>query len=1493
MTGIPNDCPGCNRDILNNNIDESMRTEGDDPTTHVFEGVIEAGRMKALKSKKAQQSFFKSRHILLSKFRERDEVEQNLVDTNTTSTTMSVLWNRPLFCPLRLPVFIMLTDRTKSANNFILSKFVKSSTLGGIQLHALSCNNLKTLAKYMKANNMKSVTLLVGYGDALKVKVDPPMPTKKWITTVEQWQADGFDCVQYNSEGFQSLIFWEPFPLLATLRVTVSIDEVLQVAFRPNVSSIPTLDANPRFIQFTMPKDKHVEPGSSEWTGVESKRRDISKTENSQRKTDIQSFLLGTKAEGFTFALDWDFTTLGGVEGAVFPASVERDLFGKLSFLNRRDDIDPFVGFNLLRTQSQLHPTSPKPIIIDLLFALEEDVLDNTDEAIRYLEMFLNGIRMKSRIDAAIINVHPWVLIAISRIYPHERNSCLRAFFDLYPTSAAHRVFSAEEMTFINSLRRSNSSEQPTKDTLSVSANASKLWDDLKTQFPKECVSKAMDELLGLTGLRKVKMEAVRLFKSAIQLQRMSPDARAQNVVSLNYCFLGNPGTGKTTVARLFATILHDSQMRKKNVFIESTSQKCKDDGIDEFRKRTEAAMDGVLFIDEAYDLDPGADYKGKPIVSEILSLCEDHRDRISLILAGYEDDMNAKFFSYNTGLKSRFKEVLFEDFDENELTTIWQQQMSNRHFREDNPKITSIVIGRVSKMIGRKGFGNAREIRKRLEHATTAAMSREDFNPTDLVLHFVDVIGEDPRSNPKLQGVIENINKMIGWSKIKKAVESLVNLCGCNYERELEGEQPLPVIMNRMFLGNPGTGKTTCAKLYGQVLKHLGFLSIGDVVSTTSADFMGSVVGESQKKTTTIIEGARGKVLLIDEAYNLDDSLYGKQVLDTLVEKVQGSETDDIAVLLLGYEENMLKLLRNQNPGLSRRFPKDYAFYFDDYSDKELLNILRDDCRRRNVGAPRDFQEKAIKVLGRQRRQSNFGNAGAVKLLVQNALQQAVSRQQTKGLYDGHLGLLAEDIADASSANSDKDPLAALDGLYRMSCIKSKLETLRDAHIVAQREGSELPELGHFVFTGSPGTGKTTVARVMANIFHSLGLTGTNTLVETSGLNLTGEYIGQTKIKVEEQLKMAKGGVLFIDEAYELGKGQYGTEACTSIVAAMTSPVYKDVVIIIAGYPADIDEMLNTNAGLKSRFTHFFEFPDWTADDCMSFLKSKMGNQNFSTTQDVEDAIREGITNLLKLPGWGNGRDVAKIWKEIQRSRASRVVIEQEVQKTITSRDVLDVIRGLCESRTPSIAQSMTHNQNQWTKSQPQFVQDSINAQSKVNEMKVQQNTMDAETVRTTTKTDIDNPIRDDGVSDSDWTDLQESKLEYNRQIEQLGIAVLQQEKKIQEDEAARQAYEAELNRIREETALAEAERIRAIEVARKNEEERQAREREETKRREKEIRRLREEHEKKEAIRHRLNQLSRCPQGFNWYRKGNGWTCGGGSHSVSDEVLQKYFMV
>ncbi len=939
----------------------------------------------------------------------------------------------------------------------------------------------------------------------------------------------------------------------------------------------------------------------------------------------------------------------------------------KLTFVN--PDAEVFAGKRILdNLKAKSFHTGMKDLLLTLeCFALNEQ----PKQCFAYLDRYIKSFHQTSSL------AHPLALVALARLSSFtSTNSAvfLQAFAEMYPLSIDVWL-TVEEKQLILEDKAREGNESP----LGPRNNADEtkiMWEGLKEQN-LDCKSEAMDSLLKLTGLKKVKIAALNLFKTAIKFQRSSAKFRTANSMALNYCFVGNPGTGKTTVARLFAEILYDSKLRRKNTFVECTAQSAKDAGIDEFRKLCTSALDGVLFIDEAYDLDPLADFKGKPIVNELLTLSENKRDRISIILAGYEDDMNSKLFAYNTGLKSRFDSIMFDDFDQKELTSIWSQMRTERDWKEASTSLTEIAVRRLIKTANRKGFGNARAVRTVLEAATRNAMSRDDYDDSNPTLKILDVIGEDPSLNPKIKDVLNLLDSKIGWTEVKKAVKDLIVLCSDNYQRELRGEAPVGPFLNRLFLGNPGTGKTTCAAIYGQVLKYLGFLSEGDVVSKTAGDFCGSVIGEAQKKALSIIEGARGKVLVIDEAYNLDDNHYGKQVLDVLVEKVQGSESDNIAVLLLGYEEPILKMIKNQNPGLARRFPREQAFIFEDYSDKELVAIMKGSCSKFNADASLDFQEHAIRVLVRQKQLSNFGNAATVNQLVVSAMQKAKLR------YQGSSKKIRLELCDIEAdAGSIADPLAELDSLYCMEENKAKIQKIKDSFVVADREGSAPPDLGHFVFRGSPGTGKTTVARAIARVLFNLKLLTVNKLVETSGLGLTGNFVGQTKTIVKDKLDEARGGVLFIDEAYELGKGSFGAEACTSIVAAMTDPQYKGMVIIIAGYSCDIDAMLDTNLGLKSRFTHFFEFKDWKKSDCVDFISGKARKENYNLSSPCIEALQSGFAGLISRPGWGNGRDVDKLWKSVLEHRASRVVTVSEDEKTIALDDIAAAMSAMLVAR-------------------------------------------------------------------------------------------------------------------------------------------------------------------------------------------------------------------
>eukprot|EP00923_Selenidium_pygospionis_P041082 GHVN01071129.1.p1 GENE.GHVN01071129.1~~GHVN01071129.1.p1 ORF type:complete len:638 (+),score=127.86 GHVN01071129.1:193-1914(+) len=297
-------------------------------------------------------------------------------------------------------------------------------------------------------------------------------------------------------------------------------------------------------------------------------------------------------------------------------------------------------------------------------------------------------------------------------------------------------------------------------------------------------------------------------------------------------------------------------------------------------------------------------------------------------------------------------------------------------------------------------------------------------------------------------------------------------------------------------------------------------------------------------------------------------------------------------------------------------------------------------------------------------------------------------------------------------------DPLAKLNELYCMETVRAKLSRMQKELSVAKRDGDKIPDVGHFVFSGAPGTGKTTVARVLADIFYGLGVKPSSKIVETSGLSLTGEYVGHTKKAVDKQLKEAKGGVLFIDEAYTLGEGQFGKEACDSLVAAMTSQEFGDVTVVIAGYTDQIDEMLDRNSGLKSRFTQMIEFPSWKKEDCVSFYEHLARKEAFELEKGVELLISAGCSSLLSLNGWGNGRDVTQLWKASKALRAERVFGTADGGKVITKMDAKGAVHEMLKRREVSEGAEKENTHQSVPNAQPEKFKSSYD--KSVNENKI-----------------------------------------------------------------------------------------------------------------------------------------------------------------------------
>ncbi len=510
------------------------------------------------------------------------------------------------------------------------------------------------------------------------------------------------------------------------------------------------------------------------------------------------------------------------------------------------------------------------------------------------------------------------------------------------------------------------------------------------------------------------------------------------------------------------------------------------------------------------------------------------------------------------------------------------------------------------------------------------------------------------------------SLDELIGLSSVKQQVRRLVSFQRIQREREAAGQPPSGISNHLLFLGNPGTGKTIVARLLGQIYRELGVSRTGRFVECSRADLVGGYTGQTALKTSAVVQSALGGVLFIDEAYSLTSGRegdYGQEAIDTLV-KAMEDHRDDLVVIAAGYPADMSHFL-SANPGLKSRFSTEILF--EDFSSSELLQIMV----KMAVDAGYTLSDEArtslmIRLDGCQRG-AGFGNARFVRTLFEKSLLRQATRLDslaTRSEEDLRC-LTAEDVSEPLSsegAETIDDVLEDLDGLVGMAAAKLEVRRLVDlARLETQRQLAGLPGVQttrHLVLVGNPGTGKTTLARLIGRALSALGLLSRGQVIEVDRADLVGGYIGQTALKTSAVVQSALGGVLFIDEAYSLTSGRegdYGQEAIDTLVKAMEDH-RDDLVVIAAGYPADMSRFLSANAGLASRFARPIPIDDYTDEELAEILRRQVSARKFVLADDIDAHLVEICAGSRSQPGFANGRTVRSMLEDAVARQAQRL---------------------------------------------------------------------------------------------------------------------------------------------------------------------------------------------------------------------------------------------
>ncbi len=833
---------------------------------------------------------------------------------------------------------------------------------------------------------------------------------------------------------------------------------------------------------------------------------------------------------------------------------------------------------------------------------------------------------------------------------------------------------------------------------------------DIRGYVPEE---RTLDDILSdlnqYIGMDQVK-QAVREIAYSVQnsVQRAQRGLGEQQKAGIHIVLTGNPGTGKTTIARKLGEILEAIGYLDSGHVVECDRAKMVSPYQGETPKVVDRlcdkAMGGILFVDEAYTLAPVSqggdrDNQGAQALEQLMKRMEDDRGKFVVIAAGYRTEME-NLFRINPGVRSRFSYFLnIEDYNPDELYQIMQVFAKSKKY-VFAPEAEELTRKMITEMYDSrdKDFANGRTMRQLFDKITAKQAERlqkEDMS-TKTNEELMTIMQEDiPYEAPKAVDYTEclaKLNGMVGLAAVKQEISNLAAFLNLQIRR---GETNTFQGKHYVFTGNPGTGKTTVARIMADVFRTLGILSRGQLVECDRSKLVSGYSGQTAIKTNQLIDSAMGGVLFIDEAYTLksgDNDSFGGEAIDTLLKRLEDDRGKFICIVA-GYTDQMHDFI-DTNPGLKSRFTQ--TIHFDDYTPDELTEIFINLAKGKNFTVD-DTTREAVHRQFEQlylRRDKNFGNAREARRIfdaaVEKQSQRLMAEVNNPDFKDEDMYRITE--ADLAVQQSEKvrpldEVLNELDEFIGMRSVKNMIRRLAvQSMFMKQRAamgaGKVQQMAMNFILTGNPGTGKTSIARKMGEVLQSMEILPTSRVIEASRATLVGKYMGETPKIVNNMCDKAMGGILFIDEAYTLSSenDQYGKEAIDTLMKRMEDDRGK-FVVIAAGYQKEMEDFMNVNPGLASRFTHKMHIEDYNEDELLAIFKKMASKDNYTLSPAAEFKLMDLICRKVvsKSSSFGNAREMRNLLDETIQQLSVRVSgipqneVTQETYQMILPEDIKD----------------------------------------------------------------------------------------------------------------------------------------------------------------------------------------------------------------------------
>ncbi|MCL2067273.1 MAG: AAA family ATPase [Treponema sp.] len=798
-----------------------------------------------------------------------------------------------------------------------------------------------------------------------------------------------------------------------------------------------------------------------------------------------------------------------------------------------------------------------------------------------------------------------------------------------------------------------------------------------------ESSSASVDFLENLVGLDDLK-------KDLQDLQNIL-EGMKQNNAGTRYPYdtiiIGSSGTAKTLISNLVADLFIKFGMITKskpeivdgNMF-ERMSDK-------DLEKHFSNAKGGMLFVDNAQKL---IDFDGKaiPAFSKFINLMDDNKDDPIVFMAGLPSGLREFANSSESESKqiiNRFEKVfIIPDYTPEQYVAITENVLKKQGFSFDSVFSDKLFLRfrylfkELKKPNNNIKFVNGYLAINEAKSVTSCYYLRK---ACDKIVVAEDIKGEVDEKK-SLQEIMAELDNIIGMTELKKEIKSLYTQLNQIAEMEKKGIKMDKPANHFVITGNPGTGKTTVARLLGKIFEGLGLLDSGHVIEVDRSKLVAGYVGQTAPQTNNACDSSMGGILFIDEVYTLkqnDSDSFGQECIDTLLKRME-DDRGKFIVIVAGYRNPMENFL-TANEGLKSRFTK--YFNLEDYTPDELAAIFASLAGKQSFIVPTDTNDKIISFFKDRcaRKTKDFANGREARNLMDETRKNQAERLSTTNIAslskEDTLTFLPEDIPASTSEKmvSIEEALKELNELVGLKKVKDEVAKIANS-LKAQKLTGETEVLAkHFVFMGNPGTGKTTVARIMGDVFKAVGMLPTNNLIEVDRGKLVASYVGQTAKLVQQNCDNAMGGILFVDEAYALKQGQqdsFGQEAVDTLLKRMEDDRGK-FVVIAAGYTKEMDYFLASNSGFKSRFTDYINFEDYNTAEMYQIFENMCKKKKIEFEPGFEKALNKRLDDLYakRNAQFANARTVRQLFDKTRENVSSRVLAMQKPDEEL-KREIL-----------------------------------------------------------------------------------------------------------------------------------------------------------------------------------------------------------------------------